>query len=378
MEKLIYFDHAATSWPKPPAVREAMCRATEYGGGNPGRSGHVLSVRAARGIYECREAVCSLFSFNKPERIIFTQNATYALNTAICGLASPGAHIVISNLEHNSVLRPVHKLSQSGRITYSMFDATDDDDDECVYCFKRVLRDNTRLAVITAASNICGKILPIEKIAAVCHARGIKLIVDGAQAGGVFPLNFSLSGADVLCLAGHKGLYGPQGTGIMICGENAEPESFAQGGNGINSEMYDMGDILPERLEAGTLNTPGLWGLCEGIKYVMRETVEEIFGKTLLLTRYAAEGIANCRDVVSYGNYGVKAPVILFNKKGMSPDELASYLSDHGICVRAGLHCAPIAHKACGTGVDGGVRVSFGHLNTRREIDRLLLAVNRA
>lgn len=376
MERLIYFDHAATSWPKPPAVYDAVKSGLYEKGGNPGRSGHVLSTRASRAIFECREQVCRLFSFDQPERIVFTQNATYALNTAIKGLVNDGDHIVISNLEHNSVLRPVHALCTSGRrITCTMFDATDDDDEAVLYNFKRALRDNTRLAVITCASNICGKILPIQKISQICRAKNIKLVADGAQAGGVFPVDFNVLGADILCLAGHKGLYGPQGTGIMLCREGTEPESLAQGGNGINSEERTMGDILPEKLEAGTLNTPGICGLCEGIKYVIKETPEEIFAKTLILTRYATERLLDIDGVTLYGNYDIKAPIILFNKNCKSPSEVSSYLSDMGICTRAGLHCAPTAHTALGSG--GGVRISFGHKNTKAEIDKLLLAVKR-
>lgn len=380
MEKLIYFDHAATSWPKPPQVSAAMSSAIYEKGGNPGRSGHVLSVRAARAIYECREAVCRLFSCSFPERVIFTQNTTYALNMAIKGIVKNGDHVLISNLEHNSVLRPLHKLSSvyGSNISYSMFDATDYDDDQTLYCFRRALRDNTRVAVVTAASNVCGKILPISKIAQICHAKGIKLIVDGAQAGGVFPFDFGISGADILCLAGHKGLYGPQGTGIMICSENIEPESLAEGGNGINSEERTMGGVLPERLEAGTLNTPGICGLCEGIKYVIRETPEAVFGKTLHLAQYAAEGLSVCKNITLYGNYDIKAPVILFNKKGKDSSEISAYLAERGICTRSGLHCAPTAHEAIGSGLSGGVRVSFGHLNTKNEIDRFLKAVDKA
>lgn len=380
MEKLIYFDHAATSWPKPPQVMTAMASAISEKGGNPGRSGHILSVRASQAIFECREAVCRLFSFSMPERVIFTQNTTYALNMAIKGLVKRGDHVVISNLEHNSVIRPLHKLTdpREKNITYSMFNATDAEDDETVFCFRRAIRENTRLAVVTAASNVCGKILPIEKIAAVCRAKGIKLIVDGAQAGGVFPLDFEQSGADVLCLAGHKGLYGPQGTGIMICSERVEPESFAEGGNGLNSEERDMGNVLPERLEAGTLNTPGICGLCEGIKYVIKETPEAIFGRTLHLSRYASEGLMSCKNTVLYGNYDIKAPVILFNKKGIEPNVLASYLADNGICTRSGLHCAPTAHEAVGSGLNGTVRISFGHMNTKGEIDRFLRLVDKA
>ncbi len=377
MDRIVYFDHAATSWPKPPGVFSAMSDAMREKGGNPGRSGHLLSVNAARAIYECRESVCKLFGCSSPERVIFTQNTTYALNMAIKGLVGRNENVLVSNLEHNSVLRPLHALASMG-VSYSMFDARDSDEEETVYCFKRAINSNTKLAVVTAASNVCGKILPIERISKVCKSHGIKLIVDGAQAGGIFPFNFIRSGADILCLAGHKGLYGPQGTGVMICSESCTPESFAQGGNGMYSEERTMGQDLPEKLEAGTLNTPGICGLRAGIEYVLEQTPESIFGKTLLLTDYALQGLASIKDVTMYGNYGIKAPIILFNKKGYNPSEMASHLAEHGICVRSGLHCAPTAHEALGTYPDGGVRVSFGHNNTKAEIDRFLKLVNRA
>ena len=374
---MIYLDNAATSWPKPSKLCEAIMDCINTYCANPGRSGHILSLRASKAIYECREAVCKLFSCDIPERVIFTQNTTYALNTAIKGLVPKNSHVLISNLEHNSVLRPLHSLKSVG-VSYSMFDACDNDDEEIIYCFKRGIRDNTKTAVVTAASNVCGKILPIEKIALVCKARGIRLIVDGAQAGGVFPFDFSRSGADILCIAGHKGLYGPQGTGIMICSERCEPKSLAQGGNGINSKEREMGGVLPEKLEAGTVNTPGICGLCEGIKYVMSETTEEIFGRTLLLTAYATQGILSCKNTVIYGNYDIKAPIILFNKKGIEPEKLSAYLADNGVCTRSGFHCAPTAHDALGSGDTGGVRISFGHNNTKAEVDRFLYLLNRA
>ncbi|MBE6570676.1 MAG: aminotransferase class V-fold PLP-dependent enzyme [Ruminococcaceae bacterium] len=377
MEKIIYFDHAATSWPKPQSVFNSISYALRERGGNPGRSGHKLSVNAARAIYECREAVCRLFSFDSPERVIFTQNTTYALNMAVKGLCRRGDHVLISNFEHNSVLRPLYSLLAYG-VEYSMFEASDENEEETIFCFKRAIKSNTKVAVVTAASNVCGKIMPIEKIAMICKTNNIKLIIDGAQAGGVYPFDFNRTGADVICLAGHKGLYGPQGTGIMICSHSCEPESIIEGGNGMMSEDRTMGNFLPEKLEAGTLNTPGICGLRAGIEYVISQTPERIFGTTLLLTDYATEGLSVIDGVRLYGTYSVKAPIILFNKIGYSPSELATYLSERGICVRSGLHCAPTAHAALGSAPEGAVRISFGHNNTKNEIDRFLSAVNRA
>ena len=377
MERLIYLDHAATSYPKPQSVSRAMEDALRTKGGNPGRSGHTLSLRAARAVYECREKVCSLFHFDKPENVIFTQNTTYALNMAIKGVVRSGDHVVTSNLEHNSVLRPLYTLSRTRGVTYSLFDATDDDDEQTVYCFKRALRDNTRVAVVTAASNVCGKLLPIRAIGAVCRAKGITLIVDCAQAGGIVPLDASVLNADFLCFAGHKGLYGPQGTGILLCCGDRVPEPLAEGGNGVQSESREMGEALPERLEAGTVNTPGICGLSAGIDFVKSVGTEEIFGRSLHMTRYLTDRLFEIDGVTVYGDYGVKAPVVLINKNGFSPNRLSSLLSDHGICTRGGLHCAPTAHEVLGSGKEGGLRVSLGHGNTKGELDRFLSVLSK-
>lgn len=377
MERLIYLDHAATSYPKPQSVSRAMEDALRTKGGNPGRSGHTLSLRAARAVYECREKVCSLFHFDKPENVIFTQNTTYALNMAIKGVVRSGDHVVTSNLEHNSVLRPLYTLSRTRGVTYSLFDATDDDDEQTVYCFKRALRDNTRVAVVTAASNVCGKLLPIRAIGAVCRAKGITLIVDCAQAGGIVPLDASVLNADFLCFAGHKGLYGPQGTGILLCCGDRVPEPLAEGGNGVQSESREMGEALPERLEAGTVNTPGICGLSAGIDFVKSVGTEEIFGRSLHMTRYLTDRLFEIDGVTVYGDYGVKAPVVLINKEGFSPNRLSSLLSDHGICTRGGLHCAPTAHEVLGSGKEGGLRVSLGHGNTKGELDRFLSVLSK-
>lgn len=377
MERLIYLDHAATSYPKPQSVSRAMEDALRTKGGNPGRSGHTLSLRAARAVYECREKVCSLFHFDKPENVIFTQNTTYALNMAIKGVVRSGDHVVTSNLEHNSVLRPLYTLSRTRGVTYSLFDATDDDDEQTVYCFKRALRDNTRVAVVTAASNVCGKLLPIRAIGAVCRAKGITLIVDCAQAGGIVPLDASVLNADFLCFAGHKGLYGPQGTGILLCCGDRVPEPLAEGGNGVQSESREMGEALPERLEAGTVNTPGICGLSAGIDFVKSVGTEEIFGRSLHMTRYLTDRLFEIDGVTVYGDYGVKAPVVLINKEGFSPNRLSSLLSDHGICTRGGLHCAPTAHEVLGSGKEGGLRISLGHGNTKGELDRFLSVLSK-
>lgn len=377
-KSLIYFDHAATGYPKPGAVVKAAMEAFAKYGGNPGRSGHSLSTGASKAIYACREQVCSLLSYDRPERVIFTPNATYALNIAIAGLAKKNSNILISNFEHNSVIRPVHALSENPdmHIKYSMFDASGKDDDEVVSEFSKSIRPDTRLAVVTAASNVCGRIMPISDISKVCKSRGIKLIVDAAQGCGEFEINMKEIGADVICSAGHKALYGPTGTGFAVFGEDTEPEPKIYGGNGIFSKEPHMGGEMPERLEAGTLNTFGICGLSAGIKYVSELGIEEIREVTHALCQYITDGLLELGCTV-YGDYANKTPIILFNVRGTDCSEVSSYLDKCGICTRSGFHCAPTAHKALGTENTGGVRVSLGFSSTKSEASGFLYEMSK-
>ena len=373
---LLYFDHAATSYPKPPEVVRAVTRAFTEKGGNPGRSSHELSRNAAEAVYECREGVCGLLGCNSPERVVFTQNTTHALNTAIKGTVTPESHTVITNLEHNSVIRPLYALKRTNGSSYSVIDALGDDA-EIIENFRKALRPNTKTAVITMASNVCGKIMPTAEISKICREKGITLIVDGAQAIGCVPVSFDEVGCDILCSAGHKGLYGPQGTGFMIVSERVKNIStLMEGGSGVNSEDTDMPNELPERLEAGTLNTPGLCGLSAGIEYVAAHGVETIYQKNLELTAYVEEGLGNIPGVKLYGHCERRTAVILFNVEGLTSDETAGLLDKRRICVRSGLHCAPLAHAALKTGKNGAVRASLSFSNTKREADYFLKCVS--
>lgn len=370
---LIYFDNAATSYPKPQCVVRCVRRAFETCGGNPGRSGHRLSIAASQAIFACREALCTLLHFDTPERVIFTQNATGALNLAIHGLAKPGSHILISNFEHNSVIRPVHTLSldSAKRVTYSVFDASGKTDDDVVAAFKAALRPNTRLAVVTLASNVCGRLLPVSRLSKIAHEHGALFVADAAQAAGEVPLDMETLGVDVLCAAGHKGLLGPVGTGFAILQKGVEPTAFLQGGNGIRSFEPTMSGEMPERLEAGTLNTVGICGLSEGVRFLSQYGVGKIHEHGRALTHFLTEGLQNLGARV-YGDYPDKTPVILFDLPGKSGEAVSSYLDGAGVCTRSGFHCAPLAHKALGTGKTGGVRVSLGYANTKKECETFL------
>ncbi len=373
---IIYFDNAATGYPKPYRVKKAVYHAFDEYGGNPGRSGHILSTEASKAVYGCREEVCELLNFNYPERVVFTLNATHALNIAIKGLAEKGSHIIISNLEHNSVYRPVYSLCSKAEneMTFSIFDATGKSDDSVLSKFESAIRDNTKLAVITAASNICGKILPIRKIADVCRKRDIKLIIDASQAIGVIDIDIDNIKPDVLCSAGHKGLYGPSGTGFAVFSPDISPETIIQGGNGIVSELPDMGNILPEMLEAGTVNTVGICGLKDGIRFIRETGIQNIEANCLEIDRYISENLAGIGAQV-YSNFINKTPITLFNIPGITAEKVTELLDEKRICTRGGIHCSPLAHKALFTGPYGAVRASYGYANTMQEAKKFVSVI---
>lgn len=377
MKRYVYFDEAATSLPKPECVRRAMYDALDMLG-NPGRSGHDLSYRAAMEIFECRKSVSRLFGCDKPERVVFTYNATYALNMAIKGYARPGSHILISNLEHNSVIRPVHALSKEPEqgITYSVFDATGSTND-LLYDFSSKIRPNTRMAVVTLASNVTGKILPVASLASICRKRGILLVCDASQAAGCVPINVPSLGIDVLCFAGHKGLYGPQGVGGALFYTDIEPNAILEGGNGMHSADKNMLGSLPERLEPGTLGTPGICGLNAGIGYVTKIGIGEIYERNKMLIDRLTEALAAIKDVRVYGVCEHRTPTLIFNKKGLPSEEAAESLNESGYCVRGGFHCAPLAHAALQTGEYGAVRASLSFGNTTKQIDNFARFVEK-
>lgn len=377
MKDIIYFDNAATSWPKPQKVINEINNSFYKNGGNPGRSGHTLSLKAANAIYECRETICNAIGFNEPSRVVFSYNTTYALNLAIKGLCKDGSHIIISNLEHNSVLRPVHALANQGRsITYDIFNALGTNF-EVISNFKSKIKSNTALAIITMASNVCGKILPVSDIAKICKQNSITLIIDAAQSGGCVPIDFYDLGADCICFAGHKSFYGPQGAGFCVFSKNTEPFPLIQGGNGVDTENPEMSAFLPERLEAGTLSTPCISGLSEGIKYVISKDIQAIYETGKFLSDYLIERLNNMSDITVYSGLYEKTPCIIFNKKDKSSSFVSSALSDEKICVRSGFHCAPLAHQAIGTSDDGAVRVSLSHNNSTREIEKFLKVLKK-
>ena len=374
MSRIVYLDNAATSWPKPKNVINAVNDSFILCG-NPGRSGHELSLYSAKAVYSCREAICSFFNFSNPENVIFTYNTTYALNLAIKGLMEDEGEIVISNLEHNSVIRPVKELEKNNEgISVKIFDALCNDETR-LSNFENALSDKTRLCVITMCSNVTGSIMPYRKIGEICRKKGIKLIFDAAQLAGLCPIDLSSLYFSAVCFAGHKSLYGIMGSGFCIFSKDVEPKSIIQGGNGTMSiSAFQSGD-LPERLESGTVGVPGIIALREGIKHINNLGISYIGEKCAYLENVLSSRLSEIKNVKIYSKVQNKVSTVLFNIGGVPSEAAASFLSEKGICVRSGLHCAPLCHKALGTLETGAVRVSISHFNTGEDVEEFLKGV---
>ena len=375
---MIYLDHAATSFPKPRAVIEEIRRCMTQYGGNPGRSGHALSMAAAEKIFECRNLAAEFFGVDDPARVFFTMNTTQGLNTVIKGTLKQGDHVLISDLEHNAVYRPIVELAEEGRITYDVFPTMVGEvrRSASAICVEiaRLCRPETRMVIATCASNICSATLPIAEIGAFCHGRGILFVADGAQAAGHMSLSLDTLALDALCVPGHKGLYGPQGCGMVLLGKDFLPDPLCEGGNGVDSLSGHMPLDAPERYEAGTLPTPAIAGLCEGLRWVLERGVENIHAQEIQLYHRAREALGNMQGITMYAPMYAGA-TLLFNVDGILSERVASLLNERGICTRAGYHCTALGHRTLETPDGGAVRVSFGAQNTAHEVDAFLDAV---
>ncbi len=367
---MIYFDNAATTFPKPLSVSKEMLRCMREYGGNPGRSGHRLSLAAAEAVYNVREQIAEFFGIQKPENVVFTQNCTAALNLAIAGVAKRGDHFLISDLEHNSVLRTVANLCRERGMSFDIFHALASDD-TLLGEIERKRKPNTRAVICTHASNICPRILPIARIGALCKKLRMLFIVDAAQSAGIYDISIMRDGISILCAPGHKGLYGPQGSGFAAFADDFDFSLFSAttyGGNGKNSSEIDMGHEPPDSFEAGTLSTPAIVGLGEGLRFVRLRRREEIEALENQLFLHAGQSLRKIPRVKLYLPEAEKGSLLLLGFEGITPSLVAEKLSDHGICTRAGLHCAPIAHRALGTGGDA-LRISFSAMNTAAEVE---------
>ncbi|MCH5352310.1 MAG: cysteine desulfurase [Acutalibacter sp.] len=371
---MIYLDNSATTYPKPPQVREAMARAMREFGANPGRSGYEMSMRTSEAVFACRESAARFFGAAGPECVVFTPSCTQALNLVLKGYLKPGDHVVVSDLEHNAVMRPLTELTKQG-VTYTAAKVTPGDSDATMEAFRQAMRENTRLVICTQASNVFGIRVPVERIAALCHQYGAKICVDSAQSAGIIPIDMADSGIDFLCCAGHKGLYGPMGMGMLLFRDPQDLlKTLIEGGTGTQSRSMLQPDDPPERYESGTLNVPGIIALRAGIEFVRQKKPEVIWQAEMQKTEILYQRLSRIPGVKLYTERpGLPwyVPVLSFNVEGRPSEEVGELLAKPGIAVRCGLHCAPLAHEKMGTLETGTVRVSPSVFTKREEMEAL-------
>ncbi len=369
-----YFDNAATTRPKPACVGDAMARAL-IACGNPGRGGHVYAMNAARVMWETRELAAEFFGLENPENVIFTLNCTESINTVLRGALKKGEHVLVSDVEHNAVMRPLHEW----RIPHTVVRTVPGDDAATVAAFAAAIRPHTRLILCTHASNVTGQILPIRAIGELARRHGLALAVDAAQTAGVLPVHMLDDHVDFLCMPGHKGLYGPSGTGLLLSSQNLPLTPLKVGGTGSQSLRFEQPAEWPERMESGTPNVVGIAGLRAAMKWLLprREAVaghEFAVGKRLWETLRDTVGVTVYTACPSPGRC---VPLVLFRVAGESPEATAERLGKAGIAVRAGLHCAPSGHRKLGTLPDGGVRAAPGAFTALQDIDGFCRCVKK-
>lgn len=360
---MIYFDSAATTLQKPPQVYEAAKWAMQTLA-SPGRGGYAAAMRADEAMYDCRALAAELFD-TQPERVVFTMNATHALNLAIKTLVKPGDRVVISGFEHNAVVRPLDKIGAQVAVAGRTLFAPDD----TLRAFDEAITEDTKAVVCTHVSNVFGYVLPVQEIADLCHARGVPLVLDASQSAGILPVSAAKLHAAFVAMPGHKGLYGAQGTGILVCGRL--PETIIEGGTGSVSAQAQMPDFLPDRAEAGTQNVCGVCALREGLRFVRKTGLDAIAAHERALRRRLTQKLNGMGGVRVFSSASDQTGVVSFILPEMDCERAAQRLAQADICVRAGLHCAPLAHKSAGSFESGTVRVSFGAMNTEAEVDTL-------
>lgn len=376
---MIYLDNAATTYPKPPQVMNAVASSIKKYGANPGRSGHAMSLQAAEEIYRCREAAAAAFHAPGPENVVFTLNCTHAVNLVLKGLLKSGDHVVTSCLEHNAVMRPLQALYEKG-VTFTQAQVYPGDNDATVDSFRKALNAKTALIACMHASNVWGIRLPVERISALGKEYGVPIMIDAAQTAGVVPIDMQDSRFDYLCLAGHKGLYGPMGTGMLIAADGEPLSTILEGGTGTNSLSFDQPSTMPDRFESGTPNMSGIAGLHAGLNFVEKTKAENIAQHESRLILRLYDKLSGMKGVELYmprpeAPYFV--PLLSFNLEGRQSESVAQQLNKEGIAVRAGLHCAPAAHSFCGTQDRGAVRVCPSVFSNMTEIDMFVSAIQK-
>lgn len=369
---MIYLDNAATSFPKPASVYDRIDEVLRTVGGNPGRSSHTMAIEAARVVYNARESVAFLIGAPDSGRVAFTKNATEAINAALKGLLEPGDHVVTSAFEHNSVVKSLARLEKAG------VEVTKVSPDREGFLRPRdieaAMKKNTKMVCISHASNVFGALQPLGEIGKACKSRGVWFMVDGAQTVGALGFDVTSMGVDILAATGHKALFGPQGTGFLYLAEGIEAAPLVDGGTGEAGSPLEM----PELLEAGTMNTPGIGGLGAGVRFLLDERVEKVREKEAGLVEAVLRGFASMKGISVIGPVDAsrRASLVSFNIDGKKPGEVGLRLDDEaGIMIRCGTHCAPDAHRCSGTFPDGAARVSPGYFNTDQDIEEFLKAV---
>jgi len=373
---VLYFDNAATSFPKPESVYVAMDQFMREQAANPGRAGHRMAVETESSIEQSRVAINKLFNVGDPKRCVFTLNGTDALNIAMKGLLKSGDHVITTHMEHNSVIRPLNAMERAGKIELDWC-LHESDGYLLVETIEQAIRPHTKLIVINHASNVTGAIQPIRAIGALARAKGILLLVDASQTAGAVPIDMQADNIDLLAMAGHKALLGPPGTGVLLVGTRVEIEPFREGGTGTDSETPVQPSVMPQALEAGTPNSQGIVGLGEGARYVLAKGVEVIRAHELSLIKHLRDGLERTPNILFYTPQGENITATLsFNLDGLDPQEVGAILDEHyGIACRPGLHCAPMIHTALGTAPSGCVRLSPGVFNTLEQIDQVVEAI---
>ena len=377
--KKIYFDNAATSWPKPDCVQKAVTHYLKNVGANPGRSGYSASVEAGRIVYSARENIARLFNNNDPLRVIFTSGVTEALNLALNGLLNPGDHVITSSIEHNSMMRPLRYLEENGvELTIIQCDSQGKLESSDL---NKAVRSNTKMIALNHASNVNGTILPIAEAGKICREYNLILLVDTAQTAGSYPIDMQKDCIDLLAFTGHKSLYGLPGTGGLVIGEGINVDKFIplkRGGTGSFSEKEEQPNFLPDKFESGTLNFVGLAALNAGLDWILETGVYNIHSHEKELTGYLLSGLKSIKGIQIYGPEDVnfQTSTVSFNINNLSPSDVGQILDEqNGILCRVGLHCAPAAHKTIGTFPDGTVRFGLGYFNSIEEIDFAVNAI---
>jgi cysteine desulfurase / selenocysteine lyase len=378
---MIYLDHAATSWPKPAEVIKAMTDVLENAGGNPGRSGHRVSIAAARVIYDTREEISRFFGVSDPLRVIFTGNATHAINLALIGMLKPGDHVVTSSMEHNAVMRPLRRLAKKG-IRLSVVPCAPDGSLAAKDVASAVTSD-TKLVVLSHASNVVGTLLPVAEVAVIAHQAGALLLVDAAQTAGVIPIDMAATGIDLLAFTGHKELQGPPGIGGLVIADSidiAQIDPLICGGTGSRSESEEQPDDLPDKFESGTANLVGIAGLGAGLRRIQDVGIEKNRAHLKTLGRALIDGLSAFPEITLYGTLDLdrSVAVVSFTATGRRVSEIGLRLDeDYGILSRVGLHCAPAAHRTIGSFPEGTVRLAPGAFTTMDDIQQAIQAIGR-